>query len=89
MVLGCGLLVLDTRRLLAAAGDERFKRPSIHPVATPGIATSRHLGFQLAGILTVDAAVKRHITLSGRQGSLGLPPEAARTEDPPRTRTRR
>jgi hypothetical protein len=39
---------------------------SIRPAATRGIATSGHLGFRLAGLLTVDA-VKRHITLGGRR----------------------
>jgi hypothetical protein len=44
-----------------------FVDSSVHPTARGGIATSRHLGFRLAGILKVGAAVKRQITLSDRQ----------------------
>jgi hypothetical protein len=55
---------------------------SIRPAATRGIATSGHLGFRLAGILTVDA-VKRHITLGGRQGRVRLPPQAVPAEGRP------
>src|SRR5919112_1171382 len=82
--------------------DASLKPPWANASSTPafarrwrgGIATSRHLGFRLARILNVDAAVKRHSTLSGYQGRVEIAAEggagrrAAKNADRPMNQSR-